>query len=196
MLYKILRILVLIIFKIIFRCEIIGAEKIPANTPVIISPNHKSNFDPFLVSALVKPQIHWIAKKELFEFKPLGALIYAVGGFPIDREKSNIKAIKTAMNILKNNKILGLFPEGTRVKKPDFENPKSGVALIAHRTKSTVVPMYIDGNYTPFKKMKLIVRDPMDLSKLPKAEQKDYDSISLDILKSIYGVDENKNYIS
>ncbi len=196
MLYKILRAIIWILFKIIFRAEIIGADKIPTDRPVIISPNHKNNFDPFLVSALVKPQIHWIAKKELFQFKPLAALLKRVGAFPIDRGNTDIKAIKTAMSILKNNKILGLFPEGTRVKTPDFTKPKSGVALIAHRTKAAVVPMYIDGNYTPFGKMKLIVREPVDLSQLPKITQGDYDDISIDILKSIYGVDENKNHIS
>ncbi|MDO5040775.1 MAG: lysophospholipid acyltransferase family protein [Peptoniphilus sp.] len=195
MLYKILTKILWIFFKIIFRAEITGADKIPEGRPLIISPNHKSNFDPLLVSAMIKPQIHWIAKKELFAFKPLGAFIRAVGGFPVDRQNTDIKAVKTAMSLLKNNKVLGLFPEGTRVKTPDFTKPKSGVALIAHRTKATVVPIYIEGDYTPFSKMKLIVREPLDLSQM-KITQSDYDEISLGILKSIYGVDENKNNIS
>jgi 1-acyl-sn-glycerol-3-phosphate acyltransferase len=198
MIYKVLRVLVLIICKILFRCEIVGAEKLPKEGSLIIAPNHKSNWDPVLVSVLVKPQIHWMAKKELYDNKFLAAILNSVGVFPIDRDGKDIAAIKTAMKKLRNNEILGIFPEGTRVEEPNFTGVKSGVALLAHRTKTPIIPMYIDGNYKVFRKMKVYVRDPIDLSEYPKLTQKDYDRISQDMIKSIYygGVDKNKNLSS
>ncbi|WP_138159759.1 lysophospholipid acyltransferase family protein [Peptoniphilus catoniae] len=193
MLYKIFRFIGLIFIKLLFRVELVGKENFPKEGPIIVAPNHKSNFDPIFVSCLIKTQIHWMAKKELYRSKILGYIVDLMGAFPVDRQATDIKAIKKAMGILKEKKVLGIFPEGTRVKNQDFSNPKSGVALIGHRTKSKIVPIYIDGNYKLFRKMRLVIRKPIDLSQTPKLNQKDYDDLALKILKSIYGVDEDRS---
>lgn len=188
MLYKILQGIFFIIFKFIYRTEVIGIEKIPKDEKIIICANHRSNLDPILISANLKKQIHWMAKKELSKNALVRSFIEKLGAFFIDRDSVDIKAMKTAMRLLKEDNIVGIFPEGTRVKEIDYTKAKSGVALIAHRTKATVVPVYIDGNYKPFKKMKLIYRDPIDLKALPKQSTEQYEVISQNILKSIYGI--------
>ena len=197
MIYKIFKILALIVFKILYRCEIVGLENMPDQGPFIIAANHKSNLDPLMISALVKPQIRWMAKKELYENKFLAALMNSVGAFPVDRQANDIKAVKTAMKILKSNQILGVFPEGTRVKEIDPSKVKSGVALLAHRTKSKIVPIYVEGNYKIFRKIKVYVRPSIDLSEHKKLTQEEYHEISQEMIKIIYyGVDENRSLSS
>jgi len=194
MLYKIVRIVGLFIFKVLYRCEVINADEIPKDTPLVICSNHKSNLDPLFISANIKFQIHWMAKNELWKIPFLGFLITKLGGYPVDRNTTDIKAIKTSMKLLKEKEAIGIFIEGTRVKEIDYSNAKSGAAVIAHRSSAIVVPVYVEGNYMPFKKMKLIVREPMDIRSLPKQSSEQYDEIAVDILKAIYsGVEKNRS---
>lgn len=186
MFYKILTSLALIIYKIIFNIEIIGDEKIPLNGPVIFIANHKSAQDPILISSKVKRQINWMAKKELFENKFLSKILYKLGAFPVDRDIADISAVKKSMIILRNNSALGIFPEGTRVENFNENQIKPGVAMIAQRTKAKIVPIYIQGEYKIFRKMKLFVRDPIDFSEVPKLTNEEYTDISIDIMKKVY----------
>lgn len=187
MLYKILRPILSVIFKILYRYEVVGNREFPKDIPIVLCANHKSNMDPLLLAASFKNQIHFMAKKELFSNKILGYFIDKLGAFPVDRDKADVQSIKKAISILKDNKILGIFPEGTRVQTIDYNSAKSGVAVIAHRSKAVVIPVYIEGNYIPFKKMKVYIKDIMDLRELPKKlEPEKYTEISVNIMKSIY----------
>lgn len=188
MLYKVFQGIFFIVFKVLYRTEIIGIEKVPKDERIIICANHKSNLDPIFISANFKKQIHWMAKKELSKNFLVKGFLERLGAFFIDRDSADIKAMKTAMRLLKENNIVGIFPEGTRVKEVDYTNAKAGVSLIAHRTKSTIVPVYIDGDYRVFRKMKLVFRDPIDLKELPKQSTEQYEVISQNILKTIYEI--------
>ena len=190
MLYKTLQGIFFVIFKALYRTEVIGLEKVPEDERIVICANHKSNLDPILLSSNFKRQIHWMAKKELSSNFFMRWLVDTLGAFFVDRNSADIKAMKTAMRLLKEKEIVGMFPEGTRVKEVDLENAKSGVALIAHRTKSVVVPCYIDGDYKIFRKMRIIFRDPIDLKELPKQSSEEYEIISRNILSSIYDISE------
>lgn len=190
MLYKTLQGIFFVIFKALYRTEVIGLEKVPEDERIVICANHKSNLDPILLSSNFKRQIHWMAKKELSSNFFMRWLVDTLGAFFVDRNSADIKAMKTAMRLLKEKEIVGIFPEGTRVKEVDLANSKSGVALIAHRTKSVVVPCYIDGNYKIFRKMRIIFRDPIDLKELPKQSSEEYEIISRNILSSIYDISE------
>lgn len=187
MLYKFLRIVFFIIFKMLYRVEVFGRENIPLSGKFIVCANHKSNFDPIMISAHFKRQIHWMAKKELFNNKLLGKFIATLGAFSVDRTTSDLKAIKTALRYLKNGEILGIFPEGTRVKKIDLENIKSGTALIAHKSKSLIVPVYIDGDYKAFRKIKIYIREPIDIREKKGLKEIEYLEISREVITSIYG---------
>lgn len=188
MLYKVLQKVFFVAFKVLYRTEVVGIENVPENERIIICANHKSNLDPIFISANFKRQIHWMAKKELSENIFLKWLIEKLGSFFVDRSTADVSAMKTAMRYIKNNDIVGIFPEGTRVKGIDLNNAKSGVALIAHRTKAIIVPVYIDGDYKIFRKMKLVFRKPMNLKALPKQSSEEYEVIAQDILKDIYNI--------
>ncbi len=186
MFYTILKTITFIIYKLVFNIEIIGSEKIPLDGPVIIIANHKNAQDPLLISSLIKRKISWMAKIELFENKLLARILYKLGAFPVDRDIADIAAVKKSMVILRNNSVLGIFPEGTRVGKFDESKVKPGISMIAQRTKSKVVPIYIEGDYKIFRKMRLLVRDPIDFADVPKLTNEDYLDLSVNIMKKVY----------
>lgn len=191
--YRFLKIILYVVFKLLYRVEIVGIENIPKENNLIVAGNHKSNLDPVFVSVFFKRHIYWMAKKELFNNKLFGAFLKKLGAFPVAREEVDIKAIKTSLRHIKNGQVLGIFPEGTRVKKKNLDIIKQGTALIAHKSKALILPLYIEGNYIPFKKMKLIYRKPVDLSSLGKIKNEEYELISKDIMRRVYGDKEIGN---
>lgn len=172
----------------IYRLEVHGRENIPQDSErLIICGNHKSNLDPVAISAIFERQIFWMAKKELFENKFFGGFLTKLGAFPIDREGNDLAAIKKSLKILKNEDVLGIFPEGTRVKEADYTRIKSGIALIAQKTNSRVLPVYIEGNYKPFRKTRIYFREPVKINKEIKYSPGELENISQDIMRIVYG---------
>lgn len=188
MFYKFIQTVVGFFVKIIYRVEVFGLENIPEdNKRLIICGNHKSNLDPVTISAIFPRQIFWMAKKELFKNKLVGGFLDRLGAFPVDREKNDLKAIKTALKILKNEDVLGIFPEGTRVSEIDYTRIKSGVALIAQKTDSEVLPVFIEGDYKVFRKLKVYFRKPVRINKEIKYSNEELENISQDIMRIVYG---------
>lgn len=172
----------------IYRLEVHGRENIPQDSErLIICGNHKSNLDPVAISAIFERQIFWMAKKELFENKFFGGFLTKLGAFPIDRQGNDLAAIKKSLKILKNEDVLGIFPEGTRVKEADYTRIKSGIALIAQKTNSRVLPVYIEGDYKPFRKTRIYFRQPVKINKEIKYSPGELENISQDIMRIVYG---------
>lgn len=189
-LYKTFRFIANIIFKIIYRIEIINKDKIPKEGRFLLCSNHMSIFDPVILSTIVPREIAWMGKKELFENKFSAKLFHRLGVFPVDRNETELSTIKHSMKILKNEGVLGIFPEGTRVKEMNMENAKPGVALIGIKTKSPILPVYIEGTYKPFSKLKVIFGDPFDFSESygERLTTNDYKIYGQEILSTIYSL--------
>lgn len=172
----------------LYRLEVYGRENIPQDSErLIICGNHKSNLDPVAISAIFERQIFWMAKKELFENKFFGGFLTKLGAFPIDRQGNDLAAIKKSLKILKNEDVLGIFPEGTRVKEADYTRIKSGIALIAQKTNSRVLPVYIEGDYKLFRKTRIYFREPVKINKEIKYSPGELENISQDIMRIVYG---------
>lgn len=192
--YKFARALLSIIFRIIYRIEVIGIENIPEKGRAILCSNHISMLDPIILGISIKRPISFMAKKELFKNPFIAKLLTALGAFPVDRENSDLTAIRNSINVLKMEKILGMFPEGTRTKKMDLEFAKPGVSLIAYKGKSPVIPVFIETDYRLFSKISINIGKPIIIDDLfenkPKTE--DHKKISKYILKSIYSLKNNR----
>ena len=172
MFYRFARFLLKIVFKIRYKLVVHGNTNLP-ETPLVICANHINLWDPILLAIIFDRPIRFMAKKELFDNKFLGFLLNKFGAFPVDRDNVNIKTIKDAIKLVKDNEVLGIFPEGTRVKKVSEENMKTGVAMIASRAGAHVIPVFINSNYKFRSKVEVFVRDKIAISS--------FDDVSKDI---------------
>ncbi|MBU5426621.1 1-acyl-sn-glycerol-3-phosphate acyltransferase [Tissierella pigra] len=177
-----------LVFRLIYRIEVHGKENIPTDGKLVLCSNHIHNFDPIILSIVFPRQIFWMAKKQIFENKILSYLFKNLGAFPVDREESDLSAIKNSLKVLKKEGVLGIFPEGTRVKEFNLKNAKPGISLISIKAHSMVLPVYIEGDYRIFSKIKVYFGKPIDFSKYynGKLSTDEYRLLSQEILQSIY----------
>lgn len=156
MFYKIMRLIVYPFIRIFMRVEYHGMENVPKNKGYILAANHTSIADMFAIAVPVKCQICYMAKAELFKFKPMEWLFKALGSFAVNRGKGDTEAIDKACSIINKGKVLGIFPEGTRSKTGELGKAKAGVALIAMQTKADILPVsvrYENGTFKLFGKV-------------------------------------------
>ena len=168
MLYNFGRFVFLIILKTFYRMRVHGAENIPRRKPFIICSNHIKWVDPASIGAAFpsRYKINYMAKKELFSNFLFSWALYEVGAFPVNREEADLKAIKRAYQVLKEGKVLGLFPEGTRSKDGQVKKAYNGAALIAVRSGVPIVPVAVVGPYRLFKPFDLYIGKPFVLPPL------------------------------
>ncbi|CCJ33324.1 lysophospholipid acyltransferase family protein [Caloramator australicus] len=167
-LYRILRFIAKGVFKLIYRIEVKGIENIPKDEGALICPNHYTWADPVMVAITTPRPIRFMAKFEAFQNPFLRFLLKNLGAFPVRRGEPDLNAIKTALKLLKDENLLGLFPQGTRVKGDDLGKAHSGVALLSIKSNKKVIPVYIGGNYVPFTKMRVFFGEPIDFSAYTK----------------------------
>ena len=156
-----------IIAKLFFFMRFEGRENIPEGQPVILMANHQTMLDPLTLGVCVSDrEIHFMAKKELFENKILAWCFTHLHAFPVDRGNADMAAIRTAMNIIKEGNTLGIFPEGTRSKTGYMGPLLGGSSLLALKSGCEILPVYIDGNYRIFRQIRVIVGKPIEMSDL------------------------------
>ncbi|MDQ0058214.1 lysophospholipid acyltransferase family protein [Paenibacillus harenae] len=161
MLYRIFRFLLRVIYTLLFRVEARGTENIPADGAVVLASNHLSVLDPPTVGIKIRRKVHFMAKEELFKIPVFGSLIRSFGAFPVKRGGVSKDAIKSAITLLKEGNVLGIFPEGTRNSQEGMA--KKGASMIAIRSGAAVVPVAIIGKYSLFRKMVVCYGKPIDL---------------------------------
>ncbi len=137
--------------RAISRISIEGAlDEIPRDGPLIIAANHASNLDApvigsWLISRLGR-RIHWLGKKELFDWPIIGWIAANGGVHPVDRDAADVDAFRLAQRILDEGHVLFVFPEGTRSPDGTLQEARDGVALLALRTGAAIVPIGIAGS--------------------------------------------------
>lgn len=172
MMYRIFRRMFYILFRLFYRWEVVGLENIPPKGPVILCSNHISLMDPPLVgSAFFHRQVYFMAKEELFHIPVISFLLRKFGAFPVKRELSDRRAIRTALQVLKDEQILGIFPEGTRSRTGKLGKGNSGVALFALRSDALVIPVAVIGPYRLFGRLKVVYGSPVDLSQFKEDKE-------------------------
>lgn len=193
MFYNFAKIVVWVIFKIIFRIEVKGLENIPKDEGIIICPNHFSMLDPVIVGISCPRPIRYMAKAELFKNSFLKKLLTALGAYPVKRGEADLNAIKLTLKLLKENKAIGLFPEGTRIKTGQFGKANPGVAMFAIKSGKVVIPTLITGKYRLFSKIKIKYGQPIDFNKYKKEKMtnEDYFELSQLVIQKLYELKED-----
>ena len=142
--------------------KVIGRKNLPKKQGYILTCNHYSNFDAPMLDIKFGRKIRFLAKKELFKKKFAGFFIKQFGGFPIDRGKTDINAFKFAIKTVKEKKILGIFPEGTRNKtgSEEMQSAKSGAVIFASKTGAPIVPCVLTKPIKFLRRTTLIIGEP------------------------------------
>ncbi|HNZ82266.1 MAG TPA: lysophospholipid acyltransferase family protein [Sedimentibacter sp.] len=190
MFYKIAVFVCRIIAFIIFDFKVYNKENLD-NTKggLIVCGNHRCMIDPVMLAISTRRQIHYMGKKELFESKFWSYIFRSLGAFPVDRKGVSLSSIKSSLNILNSGGVLGIYPEGTRVKTGyDEKNAKSGIALIANKANVKILPVYLDGPYKFRGKLRLYIGKEKDYFEnyTGKLNSDKYTEIGIEILKDIY----------
>ena len=173
MLYNFAVVLLKIICIPIFRIRVKGLENMEETDKVIVCANHKSLLDPIFLAISMPQRIYFMAKKELFDKPLLGGLLRALGAFPVDRSGRDLKALRASVTLVNEDKILGIFPEGTRVKEAKRENVKDGVAFIALKAKAYIMPVEIISTYKPFRKSEILIKKPIPVKEFASFKNKE-----------------------
>lgn len=145
LLYRLAWVLLRIILPILGRWRVLGHENIPKTGGVIIAPNHISYSDPPVVGAALRRQVRFMAKEELFRIPVLSLLIRIVGAFPIKQKTADRAALKKALRLLEQGRVVCVFPEGTRSLDGNLLQPELGIGLIALKSRVPVVPIALVG---------------------------------------------------
>ncbi|SMO42016.1 lysophospholipid acyltransferase family protein [Melghirimyces algeriensis] len=163
MLYRTFRLLFRFLFRLFYRWEIEGVKHIPSQGPVVICCNHINNLDPPIVGAAANRPVRFMAKEELFKVPVLSFLLRRFGAFPVKRGSTDKRALKSALEVLKQGEVLGVFPEGTRSRDGSLGKAHNGASFIALKGKAKVVPAAVIGPYRIFQKVRIVFGPPVDL---------------------------------
>ena len=144
--YHFCRALVFLVLKVFFRLKVEGQRNIPPEGGVILASNHCSLLDPPLVGVSSRRPLYFLAKKELFDPPGFGTLIAALHAFPVSRGFGR-KAIEQVLNMLKAERMVLLFPEGTRQKDGTLGQARAGVGMIALKSGKPIVPVWVSGSH-------------------------------------------------
>ncbi len=173
--------------RIFYRPIIEGDNSLKTVKGCIIYSNHTCYLDPFVLGCFTKRQIKFMAKAELYKNKLLGFIIHKLGTFPVRRGEADINAIKTALRLLKNGEILGLFPEGTRNRNGAIMDAEPGLSMIAIKAKVPVLPVAIVSTYRVFKPISMVIGTPIYLEEFydKKLSMDDHKEISNSLMNKV-----------
>ncbi|MGH7145887.1 MAG: lysophospholipid acyltransferase family protein [Planctomycetota bacterium] len=184
------------VFKSLWFYRSFDTQRLPREGGAILASNHASHFDPVLVGLTSFRPVKFLARESLFYNPLFGRLISGLGAFPIMRAKApeggtidahdaaadsgpatDMRALRTAIDLLKEGHRLVMFPEGTRSPDGRLRKFQPGVAMMFLRSKAPLVPLYIHGNHrvfprgakspNVFRPIKVFVGEPIHFADLP-----------------------------
>jgi 1-acyl-sn-glycerol-3-phosphate acyltransferase len=132
------------------RIYVIGRENLERGGGFLLASNHISHFDPFIISAVARRKIDWMAMAEFFPWPIVGWFLRAVDAFPAARDRADRRTIRTAIERLKTGRIVGLFPEGgIRDGSRSLLHGaplRAGASTLAHIAHVPIIPCVILGS--------------------------------------------------
>lgn len=171
MIFWLVKIITFIPLFILFPCRFVNKKKIPKGKAIIVC-NHKSNIDYVYLFTHIGRKQFVLAKQSLFKNKFLGGFFKKCGGIPVDRENVSLTTIKTCLKVLKDEKLLTIFPEGTRNKTDqDLLEFKAGASVFGIKANAPIVPVYIQKKPRFLGFNKIVVGDPIYFDDTFKGEE-------------------------
>lgn len=169
------------LLRLLFRPSIQGLDNIPADGAAIVAGNHLSFSDHFLMPAIIRRRITFLAKAEYFtgpgvKGRLTATFFRSAGQIPVDRsgKEAGRAAIREGLGVLGKGELLGIYPEGTRSHDGRLYKGKVGVAVMAIKAQVPVVPCAMVGTFEiqppgqkipNIKKVTIRFGEPLDFSR-------------------------------
>jgi 1-acyl-sn-glycerol-3-phosphate acyltransferase len=132
--------------RVVFDLEISGREHVPKTGPVVMAANHLSLIDPPFLGLTIRRNVRYLALEDLFgRSKLFDNLTLFFGAIPISRDRPTHGPMRTALEELERDGVVGVFPEGGRVPAWGAGQLKKGAAWLSMRTGAPLVPVAING---------------------------------------------------
>lgn len=163
--YSILKGILKYPFRLLYRVKIEGRENEPEGA-YIICANHSSLVDPILVTASLKQNHRWLAKRELTKNRFMKFVFKVTRAIPINRDGLDTPALHECIDSIKAGTSVGIFPQGTRMRRvePQPDQALAGLSLIACISKATVLPVSIVTKRRQpgiFRKTRIVIGKPV-----------------------------------
>lgn len=165
---------------LLYRLKVTGLEHIADQGSGVLAANHQSALDPIFLAVCIDRKIHFLGKEELFRSRISNWFFRKMGVFPVKRDNNDIAVLRSSLKALKQGELLGIFPQGTRVEKTEQRKAKTGVALLAVKGNSVVIPITVDADYKLLGNNRICIHSPYR----PK-EGQTYEEISEEVMKII-----------
>ena len=196
-LYTFARVVFAVLFHTICPVKYYNKQALQqADAPYILISNHNSASDPILLAYPVKKyEIRFVGKRELTNNKFAEWIVNQLHMIPVSRHATDMTAMRTCMQTLKDGHVLGIFPEGTRHHAELMENVESGAAMIALRANVPIIPMYLSAPIRPFRRVRVRIGEPMQIDDI-KEQGLNSDTIKLlcdRIRETFYGLQAADN---
>lgn len=150
------------LLKIFWRLKGIGIENLPKDRNFILCPNHVSYIDALVVMAAapkwLRDKTFFLGETSYFEAPVLRNLVRTLKVIPVDAAKNLVGAMQAAAYVLKQNKVVGIFPEGARSIDGKLRQFKKGVGILAKELNVNLVPVYIEGAFESWPRGKKLPR--------------------------------------
>ena len=166
LLYRIVRPLIRFLMIILYRPKYVGLDNIPKDGGIVLAGNHTNILDCWLLMSSTKRTIHFLGKDSLS--KGIKGLIFKnMGLIFVNRNIHDKESLNSAKEVLKDNKVIGIFPEATINRGNDLTLPfKIGSVKMAYDTNSYLIPFVITGKYKIFNnKLKIEFLKPYKVKK-------------------------------
>ncbi len=163
MFYRLIRFLFIFWFSLFYRVRIYGRENIPEKGGFLVCANNISRLDSGLIMIALGPKrnVNFMAREDLFKIPLFGFIIRKLGSFPVKRKKVDGRAVEEALSLVRDGKIVGIFPEGSRNKSSVLLKPFDNQSMVALKSRAPVLPVAIKGPYKFFRPLEIIIGEPV-----------------------------------
>ena len=189
---KTIKVFLASLYHIVYRVKKTGLENLEGEGYIICS-NHINYLDAAAIVLLNKKKIRFVAKSDLYRFPIISFLGHIFDVIPIKRGKNDLASIKMCLKALKNNEILGIFPEGTRKGIEKNVKVKNGAVFLAEKAKAKIVPVGIGGTFKPFSKVYINYGKPIDITQFKSDDPNWIDEASNYVMEQIIMLTNKKD---
>ena len=134
----------------LFDLRVYGQDNIIEHGPALLAMNHQSFLDPPFAGISCRREVSYLARKTLFDIPVAGPIIRRLNVIGVDRDGSDVAALKAVIRVLRSGGCTVVFPEGTRTRDGSLQPARAGAGFIIAKTLAPVVPMRIFGAYEAF----------------------------------------------